>query len=92
MCSRVRCPSYSQCLETPDGHPECRCIDGYQDTDYGCKPINSEATTDCRDEDKCDINAQCTYSSLNGGYQCECLAGFQGDGYNCTRVSGTAIK
>ena len=86
-CSRVRCSSNSQCVENDQGHPECRCLPGYQETESQCQLISSP-TVDCRQQDKCDINAQCVYNSQTDRHQCQCLSGFRGDGLTCTRSSG----
>ncbi len=90
-CSRVRCAAHSRCYETPAGDPECRCLPGYQDVDNQCRPLSS-TQTDCRQDHRCDINAQCVYSSQMDQYRCQCLAGFKGDGLNCTRTSGKFIS
>lgn len=91
ICSRVRCAANSQCVETEQGHAECRCLDGYQMTENQCQPIGSTVPTDCRHEDKCDINAQCTYSSQEDRYLCRCFNGYRGDGTTCTRISGNLL-
>lgn len=88
ICSRVRCAANSQCVETEQGHAECRCLDGYQMTENQCQPIGLTLPDDCRQEDKCDKNAQCTYSSQEDRYVCRCFNGYQGDGSTCTPVSG----
>lgn len=90
-CSRVRCSSYSQCVENDQGHPECRCIAGYKEIESQCQLISTpNVTKDCQQEDKCDINAQCVYNSQADRYVCECLSGFRGDGLTCTRSSGNS--
>lgn len=88
-CARVRCRAYSECVVSSEGHTECRCLPGYREVGNVCQPFSlSSAAVDCRQEDKCDINAQCTYDSRNDRYHCQCLSGFRGDGYNCTQASG----
>jgi len=92
-CSRVRCAAYSQCFETPEGHPECRCLPGYKEIDNqpGCRPNDDSppVDVDCRQQNRCHINAQCAYNSQQDKYRCQCLNGFRGDGFTCTLVSGT---
>lgn len=89
-CSRVRCASHSQCVETASGDPECRCLSGYQDVEGQCRPTDrsSSVQSDCRQDHRCDINAECVYSSHADQYRCKCLNGFRGDGITCAQVSG----
>jgi len=91
-CSRIRCFPQSRCVENEKGQAECRCLPGFQEVDNECLPISSlpsNITThqDCRHDDRCDVNAQCVYNSVDDQYRCQCHRGYVGDGLECSRES-----
>ena len=100
-CSRIRCFPQSRCVENEKGQAECRCLPGFQEVDSECLPISSlpsNITTqqDCRHDDRCDVNAQCVYNSVDDHYLCQCHRGYVGDGLECSReqqreTPGTSI-